>query len=449
MGEIEAQVCIVGGGIAGMTAAYRLQQAGVSCVVLEADSRLGGRIKTVEVGGCAFDVGAIGLLGSYTETVKLIDELGLKPKLSRAAVCLAIPREGRLNVLDLGRPASLLRAHLLSARSLWRLRKLLGPMVHYWPRLNFLSMGGMAPEDTESADVWCRRVLNEEIYEYLIGPIIRALWQRDPEGTPMVDVFWGLKAFAPTMYALFGGMQLLTDTLAQHVNAVTGAKVTAVQDRSDGVKVSYRLNGTVAEQLFSKCVLALPPTAAAGLLPAESALQPAFSALPYACSVNVHFALSRPIGGRVQIIFPPHTEAPDLTTVVFEHNKGPGRAPPGKGALSLFWRDSWSRARMNLDEATIIRNTIPQARSVIPDFDESLIEAAHVERWAGAGVARQVGGTQAVVAVEAAGAKMHNLALAGDYSALSGVNAAVISGQIAAQKIIASKKINKNTVVRA
>jgi oxygen-dependent protoporphyrinogen oxidase len=135
--------------------------------------------------------------------------------------------------------------------------------------------------------------------------------------------------------------------------------------------------------------------------------------------------------------------------VVFEHNKGPGRAPPGKGALSLFWRDSWSRARMNLDEATIIRNTIPQARSVIPDFDESLIEAAHVERWAGAGVARQVGGTQAVVAVEAAGAKMHNLALAGDYSALSGVNAAVISGQIAAQKIIASKKINKNTVVRA
>jgi uncharacterized protein with NAD-binding domain and iron-sulfur cluster len=96
LGEIEAQVCIVGGGIAGMTAAYRLQQAGVSCVVLEADSRLGGRIKTVEVGGCAFDVGAIGLLGSYTETVKLIDELGLKPKLSRAAVCLAIPRPAGL-----------------------------------------------------------------------------------------------------------------------------------------------------------------------------------------------------------------------------------------------------------------------------------------------------------------------------------------------------------------
>ena len=42
-----------------------------------------------------------------------------------------------------------------------------------------------------------------------IGPVVRALWQRDPEDTPLVDLFWGLKAFAPTMYALDGGMDLL------------------------------------------------------------------------------------------------------------------------------------------------------------------------------------------------------------------------------------------------
>ena len=38
---------IVGGGVAGLTAAYRLQAAGVKPVLLEASSRLGGRMLTV------------------------------------------------------------------------------------------------------------------------------------------------------------------------------------------------------------------------------------------------------------------------------------------------------------------------------------------------------------------------------------------------------------------
>jgi monoamine oxidase len=57
------RVVVIGAGIAGLTAANALANAGVECVVLEARDRIGGRLHTVDVGGVPIDMG-----GSWIHT---------------------------------------------------------------------------------------------------------------------------------------------------------------------------------------------------------------------------------------------------------------------------------------------------------------------------------------------------------------------------------------------
>ena len=71
--SISPRVLIIGGGLAGLTAANYLHRAGVACTLLEATDRVGGRVKTDVVEGFRFDHGFQVLLTAYPETRALLD----------------------------------------------------------------------------------------------------------------------------------------------------------------------------------------------------------------------------------------------------------------------------------------------------------------------------------------------------------------------------------------
>ncbi|WP_226022790.1 phytoene desaturase family protein [Halomicrobium salinisoli] len=74
-------VAVIGGGVAGMSTAARLQAAGLSTVVLEAHSRIGGCAGYYRREGFAFDVGATTLVDFEPGGVggQLLDEVGFDP----------------------------------------------------------------------------------------------------------------------------------------------------------------------------------------------------------------------------------------------------------------------------------------------------------------------------------------------------------------------------------
>ncbi|HEX5805875.1 MAG TPA: FAD-dependent oxidoreductase, partial [Macromonas sp.] len=75
------RVAVIGAGMAGLTAAYRLQQAGAQVEVFEREPVAGGRVATVRKNGFVIDTGAILLSAQYQRTLALVGELGLQAQL--------------------------------------------------------------------------------------------------------------------------------------------------------------------------------------------------------------------------------------------------------------------------------------------------------------------------------------------------------------------------------
>lgn len=88
----DADVLVLGGGMAGLYAALELEAAGFDTLVVEASSIVGGRIRSVRVEGRPIDIGGTGLGPSHHRAHRLVDRFGLpsRPLTRRGKLAFSI-----------------------------------------------------------------------------------------------------------------------------------------------------------------------------------------------------------------------------------------------------------------------------------------------------------------------------------------------------------------------
>jgi protoporphyrinogen/coproporphyrinogen III oxidase len=434
------RIAIIGAGMAGLSAAFRLTAAGYTVVVLERAPAAGGRTKSVENNGFTIDVGAGILPATYVDVARLIRDAGLEHLKEPIDGFVGTPRDGKLHLLDMRHPAmSLLKSKLLSWPSKIRLARLLLKLQKASDVLGFDTTAGAAPFDTESIADYCRRVLNDELREYFLEPLTRTLYLHNADEGSIVELLWSLKNVSSnSSFALRGGMDSVARALASRFDVRYGIEVHDVRRVEDGCSVTFSQHGnTETTEMFDACVCAVDARDMSQLLSSEfSQEQRAFLAnIKYSTSVNLHYQLSSPLDNPALIIQVPRSIDPCLAAIVQDNLKGSGRAPPGKGLVSVFLTTDWGQSMWSRPDPEILADVAPRLEAVLPGFG-GLIEAVHIERWRRAATIGRVGYYKELSLFEATLDTGGAIQLASDIFAPSSVNVAVKQGQRAAERIM-------------
>lgn len=167
------KIIVVGAGISGLTAAYRLQKAGFAVTVLEALDHVGGRASTVHKQGYTIDTGAGALFESYTAYLALAAELGLKDQIKRSSQIIGVIRDFRIHTLSTKNIyLSGLTTGLLSWSAKFRLLRAFFDIrrANAKGQLSYTDLTRAEPLDFETASQCAQRRLDPELLTYFGAP---------------------------------------------------------------------------------------------------------------------------------------------------------------------------------------------------------------------------------------------------------------------------------------
>ena len=430
----------MGAGLSGLTAAYRLKQAGWEVDTLESEAVVGGRVQTVEAQGYLCDTAASAIGESYSAYFAFADELGLGDEVLPTSPYFGIYRDGRVHQLRLDRMVrSGLTTKLISPWAKLRSIRLGFDVARARAagRLDYSDMRKAAPLDTETSREYAMRALGEELTEYLCEPIVRVMLIADADEASRVELFSGLaNIFGSSLYALRGGQGRLPHVLADIVGVEVNCTVTRVMDRADGVEVAWR-DGGGAERTatYDACVLACPLNVAAAICPDRaSLLEPLNESLGYTRCITVAVGTTALPDSPAMLVQMPACEDGEVALIFVDHNKAADRAPAGHGLFSCCWANRASSAWFERSDEEIVDRTLASVFKVFPEV-RGTVDFTHVTRWSQAlphtepGAFRRIGEFNAVLDPS------DRIQFAADYMSAAGQHTAVEFGTHAAENI--------------
>ncbi len=456
---------VVGGGIAGLAAAHRLvgahdpadrtDTAGPQITLLEAEGRLGGKIRTEVFAGRALDVGAEALLARVPAGLELCHELGLEHDLVAPASDQPYIWTDRLRPL----PPRLMAGVPDGAQAVIG-SGILSPVGLARAGLDVI-VPARRPTHDVSIGSLVRRRLGDQVLERLIDPLLGGIHAGNCDElsvratAPQLEaalkarrsLVRGLRALSggslpaptgPTFLTLSGGLEEIVRTLCERLASVklrTGSKLQSLDSLPSG---GVRLTLAGGEILSAdQVILAVPAFAAAAVLdeacPAAAA---ELEQIRYASVATILLsypveAFDRPLAGSGFLAT--RARGRTITACTWSSAKWPHLAGDTV-LLKCSAGHAGDRAALDLDDEQLIgaaRTDLARARKLRAEPLEQ-----RVFRFERALPQYAVGHLERIARIDAALGSLAGVSLCGAAYRGVGVAACIRDGQLAADSVL-------------
>ena len=476
------EVAVIGGGIAGLAAAWELS-GGVAgpdersprVTVLEADQAAGGKLAALTLDGRVLDAGPDGALARRPELLELCEELGIADELRPIAASGAtIFSRKRLRALpadlSLGIPtrwSSLRRAKVLSTRGTLRaLRDVLAPVPSSRGHLQDRTIGSLVGTK-----------LGDEVVTTLVDPMIgginagrvaemsaAAIFPPLLEaGQQRGSLMKAMRAYlppapaegeepSPGFISPAGGMHAVAEALVAQledrgVQFRYGAQVSSLVHQG-GESPGWAVNTASTTTRADAVVIACPaPTAAALLEPFDAEAASLLSQIDYASVAIATFefddaALELPAQGT-GVLVPPGSPIPSgehagqrflTTALTFLDRKWPHLKRDGQTILRVHCGRIDDPRISTFDDDLLCELLLDELGQLVPLSSAPIARA--LVRWDDALPQYRVNHLMRVAGVESALARLEGLEVAGAAYHGVGVPACIASGRAAARRIL-------------
>ena len=381
------RLVVVGGGIAGLTAAHRAveisreRETALELTVLEARDRLGGTIETEHAGGFLVETGPDSFLSEKPWALALCRRIGLESQLVGTD-----DRFRRVFVWFGKRLHPVPDGFQLLAPT--RLTPFVTSSLFSWPGKLRMALDVILPRGgggDESLGAFVRRRLGREALERIAQPLVAGIYTADPDELSLLATMprfvelerrerslivglWKASRKAPAastsgarwslFVSLAGGMGELIAALASRLPS----DAVRLKHRVGGIErrgAHWRVTTEEAGAIDADAVIVATETHAASRLLryVDPPLATMLETIPYASSATVSLGYRRadvphPLDGFGFVV--PRAEHRDLLACTFSSVKYPGRAPERHVLIRCFVGGALNAAALERSDDEIV-----------------------------------------------------------------------------------------------